>query len=240
MPDPKELEMEEQINGMCKTLHIMPPPVLRLKMEVFMGGEKVSHYEDRARSWVRNYYNFMTGQSLGLSSGAFGTTFEAGQLTMRNTAGTIRALATSAGVSYTSNSTINVGYFTRAAAGITAHGIVIGTGTTAESFEHHALATLIANGTGAGQMSYAAMDAPTVTWGGVTKKFTAEVIRYINNNSGGSITVNEAGLAGNMVAGGFSSEFILLARDLVSPGVDVANTAQLKVTYSIESATYPV
>jgi hypothetical protein len=234
MPCPKELEKEPKINQMCHELHMMPPPVLRLKMEVFMGGEKVSHYEDRARSWVRNYYNFMTMQTMGLAPAVLGTTYGAGYLTMRRT-NAVDQTGTTVPVHQRSVTAHFI-----AGAGITANGVVVGTGTTAESFESHALTTLIANGTGAGQMDYAAMSAIVPTWDGVTKKFTSEVIRYINNNSGGSITVNEAACYGYLYTAVSEAYYFMLARDLVSPGVAVPNTAQLKVTYTIESATYPV
>lgn len=241
MPDPQEMEMEEQINDMCKKLHIMPPPVLRLKLEVFQDGKPLSVYEDRARSWVRNYYNFMTMQTMGLAPGVLGTTFGGGYLTMKNTSGlTSFAEGTTTTVSARNpiNSATDIHY--RASAGIATRGIVIGTGTTAESFEHHALAALITNGTSAGQMSYGAMDAPTTTYG--AGKFTQTIIRYINNNSGGSITVNEAGLYCTVYIGSPTASSVdthMLARDLLSPGVAVPDTAQLKVTYTIESATYP-
>lgn len=243
MPDPAELEMEEQINGMCKKLHMMPPPVLRLKMEVFMDGEKVSHYEDRARSWVRNYYNFMTMQTMGLLFGTLGQTFEAGKVTMKRTNGTVETSTVLTANFRGSNTAPMVDHHFRAAAGITAFGVVIGTNNAAESFESHALGALIANGSNAGQMDYAAMGALTATYDAGTKKFTQELVRYMNNNSGGSITVNEAGLVCRLTATSWTlttTQDYLLARDIQSPGVAVPNTAQLKVTYTIESATYPV
>ena len=59
------------------------------------------------------------------------------------------------------------------------------------------------------------------------------MVRYFNNNSGGSIGVNEIGLASysdNPVA----YDYVLMARDVLGATVTVADTGQLKVTYTIE------
>jgi hypothetical protein len=62
---------------------------------------------------------------------------------------------------------------------------------------------------------------------------TFDIRRYFTNNSGGALTVNEVGLQAVMAnTTNLLRAPILIARDVVSPGVAVANTEILKVTYT--------
>lgn len=243
-PCPIEAAEEAEIDRLCHKLHIMPPPKLRLKLEVFSrGGELLKLYEDRARSWVRNAYNFMTMQTMGAMFGTLGTSYGAGFFVMKqtNNSNITNSFLTASSRGSGGTPPALIHFFS--GSGITAHGIVVGTSTAAETFEGYALDALIAEGTGAGQMSYAAITFENPSYDAGTKKFTQTIIRYINNNSGGSITVNEAGLYCRLFVAANTSSSVgdfLLARDLLVAGVAVANTAQLKVTYTIESTTYPV
>ena len=107
------------------------------------------------------------------------------------------------------------------------YGIVIGTGTDAESYEGYALATQIETGTGAGQMEYQAMANATNEWD--SDEITTTHSRYFNNNSGGAITVNEVGVYAT--AGGMGT--YMLCRDKLASGVEVPDTGQLYVTYAV-------
>ncbi|MBA7627651.1 hypothetical protein ES703_35118 [subsurface metagenome] len=55
--------------------------------------------------------------------------------------------------------------------------------------------------------------------------------RYFTNNSGLSITVNEVGIQAVGESTGFVAYAFLIARDVVAPGVAVANGEILRVTY---------
>ena len=112
-------------------------------------------------------------------------------------------------------------------------GIVVGTGALAEDFERYALASQIANGNGSGQLAYAASEAPVVSTIDTTKR--TQWVRYFNNNSGAAITVNEVGL---IIYFFYQGGNYLTDRSLIAGGVEVPNTGQLKVTYTIE-LTYP-
>jgi hypothetical protein len=67
------------------------------------------------------------------------------------------------GIQVTVKNTSNADYATgagmacNAGAGVTTHGIMVGTGTGAFDFDNYALGTLIAHGTGAGQLQYGAV-----------------------------------------------------------------------------------
>ena len=102
-----------------------------------------------------------------------------------------------------------------AAAADDAFGIQVGTGTTALTRDDNILATKINEGAAAGQLNYQAMVfSPVLNIAGGKR---ISLSRQFNNNSGGTITVNEIGLVveQGLVAG---TGFFLILRDLVSPG----------------------
>jgi hypothetical protein len=102
-----------------------------------------------------------------------------------DTGGTTRAGATHA-------SNFNLNYSNRADGGSTTEGIVVGTGTGAVSLTDYALGTLIAHGTGAGQLDYGGIVTSTPVTVGTTRLFKAS--RSIWNYSGSSISITEMGL----------------------------------------------
>jgi hypothetical protein len=75
-----------------------------------------------------------------------------------------------------------------------------------------------------------------------TRVFKVEMLRYLNNNSGADIGVNEVALVPKVSAsvdsGGYAPSPTLVARDKLPSTVTVPNTGQLKVTYTIQ-LTYP-
>lgn len=235
----KEEKLYKQLRGLGQRLHI-PTFEAFLELEVRdKDGRVIHHHKQRSHSWVRNAYNALFCQLGGknASDGVFG----AGNLNWKNTVGGTQSGARCLGIirCFDANTTDTVeavtkGYY--AGAGIDTSGIVVGSGVAAESFEDYALQTQIANGIGAGQLSYIESNAPVKSWNGGTLKMTVAHARYFNNNSGGIITVNEIGLEACIH---FSAdERMMVARDKLGAGVNIPNTGQLKVTYTIE-LTYP-
>lgn len=105
-------------------------------------------------------------------------------------------------------------------AGALNRGIIIGTGTTAPQPSNIAIETIINHGSGAGQMNYGAQQGimgTTIT--GSLTEFT--INRTYNNNSGGSITVNECAIYAD-----YGGSVICIYRDLISPG-DTINNGQV-------------
>ena len=208
---------------------------------------KIAHlHSERAKSWNRNFYNLFA--TMGLSTGTDAeTTFEAGALTLKDTGGTIRYTAGTATVRrgyglYGANYAIwekagNYGYGFFGAAADSNYGIVIGTDDGAESFEGYALGAIINNGTGAGQMSYVANTICTRTYVAGTKTWSTAHERFINNNSGGAITVKECGIYSLLLYSATNGKF-MIARDVLASSIAVADTAQLKVTYTL-SMVFP-
>jgi hypothetical protein len=100
------------------------------------------------------------------------------------------------------------------------------------------LQTKIANGVGAGQLSYIEQDPHVISYNPGTRVLTNTMVRYFNNNSGGDVNVNEVALVLNQPQGGQVYGKWMQSRDKLAATVTVPNTGQLKVTYTVQLA-YP-
>ena len=231
---PKEEAEIREMHKRQRELHLIPTPMCYLDIEVQdKSGIVVTKYSDRSKSWVRNFYNWMVTQQMACNSNILGTTYEAGTLAVKDTNGIVRSHGTYA----IRLNEVASGYGYRGATGSTTNGIVAGTGNAAESFESHILDSLIANGTGAGQLQYQEMSAPTPVWDSQNKTFTLELERIMINSSGGAIDVKEVGLIALLIYAVTVSRY-LVARDVLSSSVNVPNESQIKATYTIQ-IVYP-
>lgn len=224
----------EQFKKLAQEFHV-PVPETWITFEVFdKEGKLIQKHRQKGHSWTRNAYNMLFSELAAVNSND--NTFAAGKLSIKDSGGTVRYGAYPI-AQYYSFSMQTAGYGYIAAAGIITNGIIVGSGTNAESFEDYVLQTPIANGTGAGQLSYVASEAYTYSYNAETKVLTATHIRYINNNSGGNVDVNEVGLIVRAIVAS-AHRYWYNSRDHLSSTVTVPNTSQLKVTYTI-SLTYP-
>lgn len=221
----KDREVFDRIDRDCLAMHVVPPPKTFLKLEVRDGaGELTDVYEDRAHSWVRNAYNMLLHR---FTKNTSGTTYAAGSTAIKGEAtGTVVSgldtfFAESGGIS------------PGGVVGASGFGIVVGTGTAAESFESYNLGAKIAHGTSSGQISYGAGLVPTLSYDSGSKKWTAPLTRIFNNNSGSGIEIGEVGIVYNCASSAF-----MFCRDLLGTPVTVPNAGQLTVTYTIEM-TFP-
>jgi hypothetical protein len=123
------------------------------------------------------------------------------------------------------------GWLANAPANNTNFGVLVGTGTTAPAIDDYAMETLIAHGTGPGQMQYSAVTFGAPTEDGSTSHFT--VTRDFANNSGGSITVREIGLAVKLTDMATASRYFLILHDAVNIAVPDGET--LTVNYRIQA-----
>lgn len=245
MFDPKEEQRYEQLRKLGQQLHI-PIPEAFWELEVRdKDGRLIRRHRQRSHSWVRNAYNALFQ---GLSGQmAKDQTWGAGLLSMKNYAGNIFPLVgedyfiafggDGAGSLPCGTNTLRSNTMLGAAA-FDGCGIQVGSGTNAESFEDYILQTQIAHGAGAGQLSYAESEAHSPSYTDTTWK--NELVRYFNNNSGGSIDVNEVALMAhviNYIGAGDGSHY-LYSRDKLPGTVAVPDTGQLKVTYTVQ-LTFP-
>ena len=190
-------------------------------------GEVVQQGEDRSRTYNRNWWNLFVKYALGTKD-TVGSTFGAGHIRLKDTGGTVQNQgAYQDGTWYSMDVTVG-----------TTAGIWFGTGTTAEDFEGYALATPIANGTAAGELSYTAFDeirdgggfSPNYTYNAPNKTFHKTIGRRAVNSSGGSITINEVAL----YLRHFSTASLIHVmpwRDKLASGIAVANGNSIQFNY---------
>jgi len=207
-----------------------------LTLEVFdKNGKLIKRHHQRSHSWVRNAYNHMFSQLAGVDIDD--STFGAGLLSAKDTGGIVRYGSYELFIQSYMFSVESVGYGYRAGATVDDFGIVVGSGTNAESFEDYVLQTPIADGTSAGQLSYVESAAPAIVWTAGTLTLKNDLIRYFNNNTGGNVSVNEVSLI-QYCRIEDNVYYILHVRDHLASTVTVPDTGQLKVTYTI-SLVYP-
>lgn len=230
----KEERKYRHLKKLAQALHV-PLPEAFWELEVTdKDGRVIQRHRQRSHSWTRNAYNHMFSNLA--AKDADDTTFGAGLLSVKYLDGTVYGWDYP--FTYGQYSVDGTGYYgMRAAAGEDGRGIVVGSGTAAESFEDYALQTQIANGTGAGQLSYIASEEHSVSYDAPSMVFQNQLVRYFNNNSGGDIDVNEVGLYCKIQQPG-SARCHCYSRDKLAATVTVPDTGQLKVTYTVQ-LTYP-
>lgn len=226
----------------------IPVPKTFLQMEVIKDGKVLHAHKQRSHSWNRNAYNWFYSQFS--SAKAMGSDFQAGDLTAKETTGTLRNdSGRGMGVGRNSYGADGIELVSSSSSRCFGYrginddfGIVIGSSDTAESFDHYNLQNKIADGGGAGQVNYVTVEAPVKTWDGSGRDFSVTWQRFFNNNSGGDINVKEVALVPGLYAFYYSSydygRKIMVCRDVLDSTVVLPNTGQLKVTYII-SLTYP-
>ncbi|MBA7636699.1 hypothetical protein ES703_44320 [subsurface metagenome] len=236
MLDTKEEQRYEQLRKLGQELHI-PIPEAFLTLEVFgKNGKLLLRHHQRSHSWVRNAYNIMFSYLAGkdLDQASFG----AGLLSLKDTAA---AVCFGSGTILQSDDSLDTvgpvecGY--RSPAEEDRWGIMVGSGTDAESFEDYKLQTQIASGAAAGQLNHIASQPHAIDWSAPVLK--NELARYFNNNSGGAVNVNEVALCfkGYQPGDGLYKWYVT-SRDKLPGIVTVPDTGQLKVTYTVQ-LTYP-
>lgn len=204
----------------------VPVPEVFVTRKIENPGRETIIKEGRSHTWVRNYYNLIFAASFGSftvsptfsASGSYG----AGSLKLKDTGTSESTPITSSTLPYINSNT--------STSAIINGGIWIGRGDAAYSFENNALSAIIANGTGAGQMSYGAMAHQVPVYTSGTKEWTQAIKRVYNNNSAAAIGVKEIGL------GGFGS--ILNARDVLGSTDTINVGGQYTVTYTVK-LTFP-
>ena len=245
--EPKASEREyQQLEKLGKKLGV-PVPSCFLEMEVVMpDGEVVHRHKQRSHSWTRNMYNFLFTNIA--SKDMSDTTFGAGLLSLQSDQPYVMHFT---GLMYIAGSN---GYYLapsdlddvngenigiRSGAGIDTTGILVGGGTDAEDFEGIALSSKILNGNTSGKLAYQNHNLPVTTYDTPSKTMSVLHVRFMNNNSGADIDVNETALMYGIVLVYPSVVMhVLFARDLLGATVTVPNTGQLKVSYTI-NMVYP-
>jgi hypothetical protein len=230
-----ELSTLKRIDEDCHRMHTLAPPKVFLDLNVFNpDGEHVLEYKRLSKTWNRNAYNILAMNIMGCAGSTGGTTFGAGKMPCKDTAGTVRQDTYAIGGVYQTAASFY--YNTGANANF---GILVGTGTGAEDFEGYVIGTKINHGTGSGQLSYQAQAAPTSSYDAGTKVFTLVHRRSFDNGSGNTIAVSETSLVFFLYfAGSLGQAYFTMSRDLLASAVNVTNGQRLTVDYTF-TLTYP-
>lgn len=224
----------------CVQLHI-PHCEVWLTLEFFdEQGNLTKKRRQRAKSWVKNAYTAAcismmdTLRSTSCSAGTTGLNATSGGcISNENNFWSMLPRGNQLSTNTGDNCTL------RGATAEATRGIVIGRGTTAESFTQFSLATALAHGYGTNQACFQLQDQYTVSYNAGTKTMTAKHSRVYNNNSDSDITLTETGLYGtSFAASAYSRASYMTCRDLLSPAETFKDKAQLRVTYEI-SLAYP-
>lgn len=240
-------ETEAKYQRLEELGHKLGVPIFgaRLDIQVTKNGKVLTHHKQRSHSWVRNAYNLVFSQLA--STNPTDVTFGAGLLSFKTLGGAIVRYSGSYGasvsrISYSTSYTQGnelAGMGSRADANDAWHGLVVGTNGDPESFEHYNLLGIIPAGLGAGQLSMLAQETHNLTYDAGTKTLTNTMVRFMNNNSGGDITVREVGFIIKMQTGpNYSMTNFLLSRDVISPELLIPNAGQIRIQYDI-SLVYP-
>ena len=117
-----------------------------------------------------------------------------------------------------------------AAVSVIDRGTRVGTGVAAVTLTDNKLGTKIAEGVAATQMHHEPQEFTTPATVGSTRSFTTTRVMLNDSAGGASITLNECGIYGRDTTNSFTYR---LARDLVSPGIVVANLGTITIRYTI-------
>jgi hypothetical protein len=198
---------------------------------VELDGKEV--YRGESRSFVQNLGKLLLAMFQSSGSGSYGNITSA---TITNTSGNS---ATIYGEAYGGSPTAGFAPMAvNSTAGTDSYGIVVGSGSTPQTYSDYALANQIKNGTGAGQLSYG-VHTTTSSYGSTSSYIT--ISRTFTNQSGSAIVVREVGIiARNVIyaANGISADVkFLIARDVLANPVTVNNLGTLTVTYTFTLST---
>ena len=117
-----------------------------------------------------------------------------------------------------------------AGAGDDTFGIVVGTGDTPVTADDYNLASKIAHGTGAGQLSYGAVTLYDPFVSDYTVK--QRIARSFTNNSGADITVKEIGL---IVKTSVDNYLVMIIRDVITP-LTIPDGGKSMIRYYIKTS----
>jgi hypothetical protein len=123
--------------------------------------------------------------------------------------------------------------YASAPSGNNSYGTVVGTGQAAPAVTDYALGTIVANGTGAGQLQYSAVSfgAPSNT----ASLANFVISRDFTNAYASSLTIYEAGV---YIWWNFSGNYYMILHDLInSPsGVTIANAQTIALHYKLQTS----
>lgn len=132
---------------------------------------------------------------------------------------------------YVHDQNCNQHFIVDAGVNVSTHGIVVGTGDTAETNTDYKLQTQLTEGVGAGNITHGAMTVGAVAVVGANVDL--ELKRSFTNNTGSTITVKEAGI---YIFLNYSTLFYhCIIRDVLVSPIDVPDKCTLTVYYTLRT-----
>jgi hypothetical protein len=243
---PGTVKPEEKYERMVELSRMLGIPVPEAHLAIAShtpDEELVGEYSGRSRTWNRNFWN--TTMCMVTGAPVSSSTFGEGSYGLKNTGGSVTTIQNGFfnGSSYSRRGD----YLARSSSGdavveSSAMGIWIGTGSAAESFEGHALASSVPWGTGNGQASRLTMGTSTASYTAGTKKWTTTVTQVIHNLGTTEIVVREVGIIPNgyqLTSANQLQSGIMVCRDLLpAPVTLVGGGGRITITYNF-SMTFP-
>lgn len=206
-------------------------PGLHLHLKVEKDGEVISDSYQIGHSWTKNAYHWYNATMMDCTffsslpiQKTNGIVHSAGTMFINRCLANTTPTFTNHG--YYNNNTNNVDF-----------GIVLGSNNTAYNVDDYRMYAPILSGNTAGKLYAQAQAAPVQSFSGSPDN-TVNTLhsRVFNNNSGGTITVNEVGIvyrSWNAYVDSQSAHYFLFSRDVLESSVAVLDGAQLTVTVSI-------
>lgn len=183
-------------------------------------------------SMTRNWYNMLASNHLGVNVTGTGS-FVDGEINVKVVAGDIEG-STVFPIEFQETDFLYQSTY----GNYTWQGIWIGTGNAAETFNDYNLDTKILHGDSAGRLRYFEQRVPKKEWSAGTRQWTVTARRYFTNHSGGSISVAEMGMVGE-VKENTITWYAMLARDVLGSPVAVADDELFMAEYEIVSSVWP-
>jgi len=196
-------------------------------------GNLIDKKRFRSRSFVANLLRLLRQMMMRYTTGATITNqyYVVTSAEPVDVGGTARSIAV-----FSLNANVATGIMLAGAIeGEDSFGIKVGMGTMTPTPTDYTLQSPINHGTGTNQLSYGSVTFDTIGISGNTT--TLRIIRTFTNNSGSSITVSEIGLIVRIRTSGTSDSYayILIARDVVSPSINVPNGSTLTIRYVLQT-----
>ena len=236
----KEIQRRRQLGIQLGIPH-MPDLHVAVKV-VDKDGKVLEDRYEQGHSWTRNAYNMFATASMCSSSAAatisdgHNTNFRKGILALRNTNGTEVIDTSGNGPIWYMNAFSTPCGYSETQSGVNNFGILIGTSSEPFHPEDFNLHGLIYSGSGSGQLLYQPMSraASQPVYNASTQTWSCTMTRVWNNNSSGTILVNEVGL---VCASGVNTSYFMTSRDVIST-IIVPVGAQLTISVIITSMAF--
>ena len=211
---------------MIQSIPLLPEG--RYKLEVMKNNQLIEVREDECHSWTRNAWNMFA--STFILANASDSLFGTGYLSAKNTAGTVvygSSIFQLRGDTGFSGLEDDFGY--SGAGGSHTRGIVVGTSTSSENFDGHALGSIITSSSSG--LYYNPSVSPSASWDSGTKRWTVAWVRAFNNmTTNVTYQIGEIGIYAGYRFITTGNNF-MFCRDVISPTLSVPPQTLLTVTY---------